>query len=961
MRVELFPFQKTAVTKLRASAFQAITAYQQGRSFGFATPHVISLQAPTGSGKTIIMSSFIEDVYFGNETFAEQPDAIFVWLSDSPQLNEQSKQKIDRLADKIKIGQCVTIEDESFDMEMLADGQIYFLNTQKLGKAGNLGRHSDTRQYTIWETLQNTANAKADRLYFIIDEAHRGMQGREAGKATSIMQRFLKGSPEHHLFAMPVVIGMSATAERFNKLVGQTTTSTMHNVIVTPNEVRASGLLKDRIMITYPEDSSRQNDMAVLQAATDEWKMKCDHWYQYSYEQHYAQVNPVFVIQVKAGSSDAISDTNLDDVLAKIEERLNMTFKAGEVVHTFGSTGIINIHGLNVPHVDPSDIADDRRIRIVFFKENLSTGWDCPRAETMMSFRAAQDATYIAQLLGRMVRTPLQCHINVDEYLNDVRLYLPYFDANTVQDVINELQATEGGDIPTYVESESLDNPVYVVYTSHTHRTSQQVPGQISMTDILPSNTQESASATPIQPGAVQANSSPGVSADTHNPSSSAATSHPTFSQQVQSVQQPHPQQTPTPLVPVQTHQPQPQQQSAGDQLTIPYIIDRDAIRDFINRQGFLNYRIRPTRTNGSYMRSLLDLAAILTQTAILPNASIMIRNDVVKMIHDHAEYLHQNGQYDTLSRDVLHFKLLVDVFDVFGESLKNYAQSGLFDSSDSDLDRQLRAAEVKLGSAGFCNAYGQKYYNPDDPNTFKVDCILFAADDSCITSLSVYAETKFNDLNDTHRRSIVSLNESYRNQYDSIVANSDRVTKHNFCIPEIISYGSDPNGKRYNNHLFTDQNGFALIKLNGWEDELIEAEMQRSDFICWLRNPSRSRDRWAFCLPYDLSDDTHAFFPDFMIIRTDPAAVDRYIIDILEPHGSQFSDNLAKAKALAKYANDEPRIGRVQLIRKENSASGHPRFKRLDMSKTAVRNKVLHAHTTDELDHIFDDEGIFE
>ena len=43
----------------------------------------------------------------------------------------------------------------------------------------------------------------------------------------------------------------------------------------------------------------------------------------------------------------------------------------------------------------------------MFFKMALSTGWDCPRAEVMMSFRRAEDHTYIAQLLGRMVRTPL--------------------------------------------------------------------------------------------------------------------------------------------------------------------------------------------------------------------------------------------------------------------------------------------------------------------------------------------------------------------------------------------------------------------------------------------------------------------------------------------------------------------------------------------------------------------------
>ena len=43
------------------------------------------------------------------------------------------------------------------------------------------------------------------------------MQGRQAGTATTIMQRFIKGSKDHNLSPVPVVIGMSATPERTNK------------------------------------------------------------------------------------------------------------------------------------------------------------------------------------------------------------------------------------------------------------------------------------------------------------------------------------------------------------------------------------------------------------------------------------------------------------------------------------------------------------------------------------------------------------------------------------------------------------------------------------------------------------------------------------------------------------------------------------------------------------------------
>lgn len=133
MKVELFPFQKRAVSDLRMYAAIALNTYRS-----FKILQVISLQAPTGSGKTIIMAAMVEDIYFGTERFAEQPEAIFVWLSDSPALNEQTRQKFDLKADKIRFEQCVTIEDESFDMEMLEDGYIYFLNTQKLSKAANL-------------------------------------------------------------------------------------------------------------------------------------------------------------------------------------------------------------------------------------------------------------------------------------------------------------------------------------------------------------------------------------------------------------------------------------------------------------------------------------------------------------------------------------------------------------------------------------------------------------------------------------------------------------------------------------------------------------------------------------------------------------------------------------------------------------------------------------------------------
>lgn len=936
MKDELFPFQKKAVADLRVRSAAALGIYHST-----AIPQVVSLQAPTGSGKTIIMAALIEDIYFGTESYAEQPEAIFVWLSDSPALNEQSKLKIDTKADKIKLSQCITIEDESFDMEVLEDGHIYFLNTQKLSKTGNLGQHSDGRTYTIWETLENTAKKKSDHLYFIIDEAHRGMQGRAAGSATTIMQRFLKGSKPHRLSPMPLVLGMSATAERFNQLVGETT-SGLNKVIITPNEVRASGLLKDRIVITYPDDPSKQNDMAVLQAATDEWKSKCEHWYQYSYDQHAPQINPILVIQVCAGSGNAVSDTNLEDVILKVEERSGITFKEHEVVHTFGSTGSLLLNGLKVEHIEPSDIADDMRIRLVLFKENLSTGWDCPRAETMMSFRRAEDATYIAQLLGRMIRTPLQRYIKRDDYLNDVRLYLPYFNRDTVKNVVEELQNSEGGDIPTVIDEEALENRVYVPWTIHTnhHRKKETpTPGQMSL--FSPEQN------TPKGLGNASAGSDDDYSSDAKKQDQTG----PTPALNI------HPQEEPLPILPVSTGQQSDNNKPQVEytQISFATVIDREAITKFINEQAYLTYMVKNVRIS-SYLKSLLDLASLLTQNNIYQSASEEVKNDIVGMIHSYITTLHLNGKYDELAKQVMQFRLLIEIYDAFGESISGASQMNLF-SSDSDLDRQLRIANTKLGGYGFPNIYGNRYFDAENPSSYKIDCILFAADDECIAKLNAYAKHKFHELNDKNRKYLVSKSEKCREQYRRIIADGDPVSKHNFSLPEIINVKVETDGVSYDNHLFANDEGVAIIKLNDWEKGVLEEEKKRPDFVCWLRNPPR--ERWSLCIPYEMENETKATYPDFIIIRSDPIL--QYVIDILEPHNPDFKDNLGKAKAFAKYAKEEPRIGRIQLIRKAKNAAGKDSFKRLDMAKGEIQEKVLKATNSDELDHIFADYGFFE
>lgn len=133
---------------------------------------------------------------------------------------------------------------------------------------------------------------------------------------------------------------------------------------------------------------------------------------------------------------------------------------------------------------------------------------------------------------------------------------------------------------------------------------------------------------------------------------------------------------------------------------------------------------------------------SVLTQNMIYPEANDEIKTDVTNLIHFCIlKSFIEDGKYDSLVKQVMEMKLLIQVFDVFGEKVKNYPLEDYFASLESDLDRQLRAADAKLGGYGFPYAYGRRFLDFDNPNAFKLDCILFAADDECMKQLNSYAE----------------------------------------------------------------------------------------------------------------------------------------------------------------------------------------------------------------------------
>src|SRR5439155_8670631 len=167
----------------------------------------------------------------------------------------------------------------------------------------------DGRTFTIWETVSNTVRSRPGHFFLFIDEAHRGMRpgSRDAKEATTIVQKFIKGA-KGEMPPIPIVVGISATPERFDELLAELA-RVRRPVTIDPEKVRASGLLKETIRLVYPT-KVQPTDITMLVAAAQFWRKFSEHWASYSLSQSEQPVHPILVVQVQDGTADKVSNTN---------------------------------------------------------------------------------------------------------------------------------------------------------------------------------------------------------------------------------------------------------------------------------------------------------------------------------------------------------------------------------------------------------------------------------------------------------------------------------------------------------------------------------------------------------------------------------------------------------------------------------------------------------------------------
>ncbi|MDI6872433.1 MAG: DEAD/DEAH box helicase [Demequina sp.] len=413
----------------------------------------VALAATTGAGKTVMAAAAIEALFWGSDDYDVAPasDAVVLWFSDDPSLNQQTRHRLEQASDRLR-NRLVTVE-HPFRYAKLQAGNVYFLNTSKLSRNSLLVRghdstdtlpgmdsHPDLVPFTFWDTLRNTIEDSNLTLYMVLDEAHRGMGRRSSTDTQTIVKRLINGHSA--VPPIPIVWGISATVKRFEEAMAeaQVQESRVHlrTITVDPVRIQESGLLKDDIVLDFPTETGDFNTV-LLRRGVRKTKAMTAAWAEYAAAQDQPeQVNPLLVLQVPNKPSPTEMAAAIDTIREEWPE-----LGSDAVAHVFGEHKAQTFGPYNVPYISPERVQDASYVRVLLAKDAISTGWDCPRAEVLVSFRPAKDETHITQLLGRMIRTPLARRVEGDDLLNSVECILPRFNRSTASLVLERIMGSE--------------------------------------------------------------------------------------------------------------------------------------------------------------------------------------------------------------------------------------------------------------------------------------------------------------------------------------------------------------------------------------------------------------------------------------------------------------------------------------------------------------------------------------
>lgn len=347
----------------------------------------IVFQAPTGSGKTFMMTNYMSEIVDESDL-----DLCFLWVSiGNGELHKQSMKSVKKEIDpKMK---CSLLEKEFFgSRNKINKNEIVFLNWEKIrnkdratGKFTNIVmKDKDTINFI--EVLKNTRECGI-KIILIIDESH---SNASTERAKEIRDEIIKPFLTIEMSATPVLTEDMST-----------------KISINPNKVIEEEMIKKEVIINDSIDEIDTNEITSERLILESAFKKREKLHSY-YKKLKSNVNPLVLIQLPNSSA---GEAKKDAVYEFLKEK-NIN---DEKIAVWLSDEKINndYETLN---------AIDSKVEFLIFKQAIDTGWDCPRAQILVKFRESNSIVFEIQTVGRILRMPEVKHYDIEE-LNKAYVY----------------------------------------------------------------------------------------------------------------------------------------------------------------------------------------------------------------------------------------------------------------------------------------------------------------------------------------------------------------------------------------------------------------------------------------------------------------------------------------------------------------------------------------------------------
>lgn len=338
-----------------------------GRAVAISHNGYLLIEAPTGSGKTLIAGTMVEK-------FSHEERVVWFWFAPFKGVVGQTAAFLREQFHGLRLRELA--DDRATDMSRQGDVFVTTWQTVATRVKDKRNVRKEGESNPSIDSLVEQLRTQGFRIGVVVDEAHHGFG--ENTQAAKFFKEVLQ--PEYTVLITATPDDSDVKA--FEKAMG---IAELHRIRVSRQDAVEAGLIKKGVKCAAYFVAEEQKALVDLEGTALKDGVAAHRQLKRTLADMKVPLVPLLLVQVHS------EEKSVEKAKARL---LRMGFTEDQIA----------IHTAEEPDSDLLALANDERREVLIFKMAVALGFDAPRAFTLVSMRASRDAEFGVQLVGRILR-----------------------------------------------------------------------------------------------------------------------------------------------------------------------------------------------------------------------------------------------------------------------------------------------------------------------------------------------------------------------------------------------------------------------------------------------------------------------------------------------------------------------------------------------------------------------------